>query len=135
MKGYTKELVRGFIFDIKHFAVHDGPGIRTTVFLKGCPLKCLWCHNPESQRSEREIIYYRHKCTGCGRCRDLTTSDTDFICYNGAKEICQRALIDALDNDINDWGELKNIMKNVLAKYIFNKTKRKPVILPILMDI
>ena len=54
---------------------------------------------------------------------------------NGAKEICQRAIIDALDNDINDWGELKNIMKNVLAKYIFNKTKRKPVILPILMDI
>ncbi|MBO5379765.1 MAG: ribonuclease J [Clostridia bacterium] len=54
---------------------------------------------------------------------------------NGAKEICQRAIIDALDNDINDWGELKNIMKNVLARYIFNKTKRKPVILPILMDI
>jgi ribonuclease J len=54
---------------------------------------------------------------------------------NGAKEVCQRAIIDALDNDINDWGELKNIMKNVLAKYIFNKTKRKPVILPILMDI
>ena len=54
---------------------------------------------------------------------------------NGAKEICQRALIDALDSGINDWGELKNVMKNVLAKYIFNKTKRKPVILPILMDI
>lgn len=54
---------------------------------------------------------------------------------NGAKEVCQRAIIDALDDDVRDWGELKNIVKNVLAKYIFNKTKRKPVILPILMDI
>ncbi len=54
---------------------------------------------------------------------------------NGAKEVCQRAIIDALDDDIRDWGELKNIVKNVLAKYIFAKTKRKPVILPILMDI
>lgn len=54
---------------------------------------------------------------------------------NGAKEVCQRAIIDALDDDVRDWGELKNIIKNVLAKYIFNKTKRKPVILPILMDI
>ncbi len=54
---------------------------------------------------------------------------------NGAKEVCQRAIIDALDDDVRDWGELKNIVKNVLSKYIFAKTKRKPVILPILMDI
>ena len=81
-------MTQGMIFNIQKFCVNDGPGIRTTVFFKGCPLSCLWCHNPESQRSEREIIYYRHKCTGCGRCKDLTTSDTDFICYNGAKEIC-----------------------------------------------
>lgn len=54
---------------------------------------------------------------------------------NGAKDVCQRAIIDALDDDVRDWGELKNIVKNVLSKYIFAKTKRKPVILPILMDI
>ena len=58
----------GTIFDIMKFAIHDGPGIRTTVFLKGCPLKCLWCHNPESQKHEREISFIPDKCIGCGWC-------------------------------------------------------------------
>jgi len=53
--------MRGLIFDIKHYAIHDGPGIRTTVFLKGCPMKCWWCHNPESQRMEPETIVRERK--------------------------------------------------------------------------
>ena len=56
------------VFDIKKFAIHDGPGIRTTVFLKGCPLKCVWCHNPESQKMETEISFMPDKCIGCGWC-------------------------------------------------------------------
>lgn len=56
------------ITDIKHFAVHDGDGIRTTVFLKGCPLKCVWCHNPESIAFKPQLAYYRNKCIGCGEC-------------------------------------------------------------------
>lgn len=56
------------IFEIKRFAVHDGDGIRTTVFFKGCPLKCLWCHNPEGIGYKSEIAYYDHKCIGCGEC-------------------------------------------------------------------
>ena len=59
---------KGIIFDIKRFATGDGPGIRSLVFLKGCPLMCKWCANPESQRTEPEIIYYRNKCTGCNKC-------------------------------------------------------------------
>ncbi len=58
----------GTIFDIKRFAVHDGPGIRTTVFFKGCPLRCLWCHNPESMKIERQIVFFEDKCIGCGEC-------------------------------------------------------------------
>jgi pyruvate formate lyase activating enzyme len=50
------------------FAVNDGPGIRTTVFLKGCPLACAWCHNPESQSPLPELIFWRERCVGCGRC-------------------------------------------------------------------
>lgn len=59
---------QGIIFDVKHFAVHDGPGIRTTVFLKGCSLRCLWCHSPESQNLAPEIMVYPERCTGCGSC-------------------------------------------------------------------
>jgi pyruvate formate lyase activating enzyme len=56
------------IFDIKHFSVHDGPGIRTTVFFKGCPLKCIWCHNPESILSKTQLAFSSEKCTLCGAC-------------------------------------------------------------------
>lgn len=59
------------IFDIKHFAVHDGNGIRTTVFFKGCSLKCRWCHNPESVLPEKEISFYPDKCVGCKKCETL----------------------------------------------------------------
>ncbi len=58
----------GTIFDIKRYAIHDGPGIRTTVFLKGCPLRCLWCHNPESIRPTPEPSLRPLRCVGCGQC-------------------------------------------------------------------
>lgn len=59
---------KAIISDIKRFAVHDGDGIRTTVFFKGCPLKCVWCHNPEGISFERQLGYYRNKCINCGEC-------------------------------------------------------------------
>ena len=59
---------QGIVFDIKRFAVHDGSGIRTTVFLKGCPLRCLWCHSPESQRLTPEIMLHPERCIGCKAC-------------------------------------------------------------------
>lgn len=73
------ETEAGIIFDIKHFAVHDGPGIRTTVFLKGCPLMCLWCHSPESQSPRPEIAYYPNLCIGCEACVEA--------CPNGAQTL------------------------------------------------
>lgn len=60
--------VEGTIFDIRKFSIHDGPGIRTTVFLKGCPLSCGWCHNPESQSFDVDIMVWEQRCTGCGDC-------------------------------------------------------------------
>ena len=61
----------GVVFDIKEFALHDGPGIRTTVFLKGCPLRCQWCHNPEGYRARPELSFQAAKCIGCGACENL----------------------------------------------------------------
>ena len=58
----------GTIFDIKEMAVHDGPGIRTTVFFKGCPLRCLWCHNPEGLGLEPQLMFKENKCRHCGLC-------------------------------------------------------------------
>jgi glycyl-radical enzyme activating protein len=60
----------GLVLDLQRFALHDGPGIRTTVFLKGCPLRCLWCHNPESQALEPQLAYDPGRCTACPACAE-----------------------------------------------------------------
>jgi len=60
----------GLIFNIQRFSVHDGPGLRTTVFMKGCPLACSWCHNPESQELSPAFVRLSHRCMKCGRCTD-----------------------------------------------------------------
>lgn len=67
----------GIIFNIQHYSVHDGPGIRTVVFFKGCPLRCLWCANPESQKRQCQMAWNREKCIGCGSCVELLK---DFEC-------------------------------------------------------
>lgn len=61
-------IVEGFISDIKRYAIHDGPGIRTTVFFKGCPLRCWWCHNPESISNTKDLMFFEYKCIQCKTC-------------------------------------------------------------------
>lgn len=63
--------VRGLIFEVREFALHDGPGVRTSVFFKGCPLRCRWCHNPESQAPTPELLLNRSRCSGCGACEKI----------------------------------------------------------------
>ena len=62
---------KGIIFDIKEFAVYDGPGIRTTVFFKGCPMRCTWCHNPEGLKHDKELMVSLAKCSNCGACKKV----------------------------------------------------------------
>lgn len=63
-------MIKGIVFDIRRYSIHDGPGIRTTVFLKGCPLSCWWCHNPEGQARGIELIFRETRCIRCGACFD-----------------------------------------------------------------
>ncbi len=89
----------GTLFNIQKFSIHDGPGIRTTVFFKGCPLRCLWCHNPESQNPAPEMLIDESRCTRCGACGAVCPSKEACVfcgscvvaCPRGAREIAGRA--------------------------------------------
>lgn len=74
--------MEGKLFNIQRFSIHDGPGIRTTVFFKGCDLKCKWCHNPESIGKEDQIEFYPEKCIGCGACFEVCPNGVHFLDEN-----------------------------------------------------
>ena len=94
----------GKIFDIQRFCTSDGPGIRTTVFFKGCPLRCAWCHNPESQSYNDEVLLYKNKCLKCGAC------ERGLECPNGARRYCGRTL--SVEDIIKKVSEDKPFYKN-----------------------
>ena len=73
----TSANVHGIIFDIKRYAIHDGPGIRTTVFFKGCPLRCKWCQNPESQDTSPQLSLLPDRCIHCGACLEACPNTDD----------------------------------------------------------
>jgi pyruvate formate lyase activating enzyme len=88
-------MVEGTIFDIKKYAIHDGPGIRSTVFFKGCPLACRWCHNPEGMTVASQRIYRQERCIGCGECIQICPCEAliqtaEGIVWDAAKcDLCQ----------------------------------------------
>lgn len=91
----------GRIFDVKELAVHDGPGLRTTVFLKGCPLSCLWCHNPEGLHAAPELIYKRNLCTGCGACR-RNCRHPECAPFGRCLFACPRGLLEVSGREVSD---------------------------------
>lgn len=92
-------MLKATIFDIERSSFVDGPGIRTTVFFKGCNLRCEWCHNPESQSSKKEMLFYKNKCTDCGKCREKCPNslnectlcgECSLFCPQDARVVCGR---------------------------------------------
>ena len=80
--------MKGILFDIQRFSVHDGPGIRTTVFMKGCPLRCRWCHNPEGLSSQIQLQFFEEKCIGCGTCQNQRFLENAAVCPGEAITVC-----------------------------------------------
>ena len=81
-------MAEGLIFDIKRYAIHDGPGIRTTVFFKGCPLSCWWCHNPEGQFFSRELMVWPDRCIKCQTC--ISTCPNSAISLSNSSIVTER---------------------------------------------
>jgi len=84
----TSRDVQGLVFDIDTFAVHDGPGIRLAVYLKGCPLACRWCHSPESQRAAPELAFTADRCSMCGRCMEACSRSVH--CVDEGRHVLER---------------------------------------------
>lgn len=100
----------GTVFDIQRFSVHDGPGIRTTVFMKGCPLRCRWCHNPEGLRAVTEVQFFEESCIGCRRCLGQRRPKDAENCPTGALKVAgehydARRLLEAVLADREFYGE------------------------------
>jgi pyruvate formate lyase activating enzyme len=121
------EDVKGTVFNIQRYSIHDGPGIRTTVFFKGCPLRCVWCQNPESQAFQQELFYNKERCKGCGRC--LTA------CPEKASEIVEghsrtdRTLCKACGACAEVCPEEARVLmgKSVSAKEVFAEVKKDAI--------
>ena len=102
--------MKGIIFDIQRNSFVDGPGIRTTVFFKGCNLRCKWCHNPESQSIQKQMMYYQDKCIGCGKCAEVCPHQLktcnfcgkcELYCPANARKICGKEYsVDDVFNEI-----------------------------------
>ena len=82
--------LKATVFDIQRFSVHDGPGIRTTVFMKGCPLSCRWCHNPEGLSGNLQLQFFEEKCISCGLCGERKYLSDAERCPSGALSVCGR---------------------------------------------
>ena len=105
----------GKVFDIQHFSTGDGPGIRTTVFFKGCPLHCLWCHNPESQSLDTQVFYTPSKCVGCRSCEKVCPPGKEIRHSIECAQVCPTGALELVGKDMT----VQEVIEEVLKDKVF----------------
>lgn len=115
--------MNGIVFDIQRFCVNDGPGIRTTVFLKGCPLSCLWCHNPESKSFKPQLAFDNKKCVLCGKCEK--------VCKYGVHKISKKGHLVNFNNCVLCRSCIQSCPTNALS--VFGKKMSTDEVLSIVI--
>jgi pyruvate formate lyase activating enzyme len=116
--------VPGIVFNIQRFSLHDGPGIRTSVFLKGCPLDCIWCHNPESKDPKPEIAYYAGDCVLCGACAEVCPRKSQRLEQGGRRFIRRDCTRCGACTEVCPAGALKLIGKRISAGEVLEEVKK-----------
>lgn len=113
---------KGLVFGIQHFSIHDGDGIRSNVFLKGCPLRCLWCHNPEGLSAQIGIQYIQNKCCGCGRCGYIFKNMHDLYIKTEEEKLqyAKKCLYGALE-PVGKWMTVTEVIDDVMKDLRFFK--------------
>ncbi len=120
-------MTQGTIFDIQTYSLHDGPGIRTLVFLKGCPLTCVWCQNPESQHLQPEVMLYAERCNGCGRCVPICPRQA--IDITGGKSHTRKNLCEGCGTCTTVCPNEARIMagRTMLAEEVFQEVRKDEI--------
>ena len=113
---------KGLVFGIQHFSIHDGEGIRSNVFLKGCPLRCLWCHNPEGLSAQIGIQYIQNKCRGCGRCGYIFKNMHDlYIKSEEEKQAYAAQCVYGALEPVGKWMTVTEVIDDVMKDLCFFK--------------
>ena len=130
---------KAMIFDIERSSYVDGPGIRTSVFFKGCNLHCAWCHNPESQNPQKEMLFYKNRCIGCLKCKEKCVYNLEkcnfcgkctIFCPKDARKICGKEytveeVMKEVLKDIQEGTFARNwLLENQVNRPYFNAKKR-----------
>ncbi len=118
-QGKRPPMTRGIIFNIQRYSIQDGPGIRTTVFLKGCPLRCWWCHNPEGQKKQAELALTPERCIGCGSCVEFCqnapfSADGDGPCRRcgDCADVCPTGARERIGREMTPAQVLEEVLKD-----------------------